>query len=83
MAHDDLPNNEGRLLADQHVALYRDGEGKLHATTSVCTHRGCDVHWDAQSKLWACPCHGSRFSPMGEVVRGPAARPLAPVDIPE
>ena len=43
MPHDDLPNDTGMTLRDRHVALYRDPGGELHAISSVCTHRGCDV----------------------------------------
>jgi Rieske Fe-S protein len=81
--HDDLPKSEGRLLADRRIALYRDVGGKLHAISSVCPHRGCDVHWNGEEKVWDCPCHGSRFTPEGAVIRGPAAQPLAPVEVPE
>jgi len=82
MPYDDLQKNTGRVLKDKHVALYRDPKGELHAITSVCTHRGCDVHWNDQDKVWDCPCHGSRYSATGEVIRGPAERPLHDVDVP-
>jgi Rieske Fe-S protein len=78
MPHDDLARNTGKVLTDRHVALYRDREGRLHALSSVCTHMGCDVGWDGQDNVWACPCHGSRFAPAGEVIHGPAAKPLGP-----
>ncbi|HEV2064680.1 MAG TPA: Rieske 2Fe-2S domain-containing protein [Thermoanaerobaculia bacterium] len=81
--HDELPKGEGKLLADKHVALYRDAGGSLHASSSVCPHRGCDVDWNGQEKVWDCPCHGSRFTPEGAVIRGPAAQPLAPAEVPE
>lgn len=78
---DDLSNNQGRVLTDRHIALYRDGEGQIHALSSVCTHRGCDVEWNDQDKVWDCPCHGSRFALAGEVINGPAVLPLPPVDV--
>jgi Rieske Fe-S protein len=83
MSHEDLQKGQGKLLSDRHVALYRDEGGTLHATTSVCPHRGCDVEWNDVEKLWDCPCHGSRFAASGAVLRGPAVQPLAPVKIPE
>jgi len=83
MPHDDVQKEEGRVLTDRHVALYRDGQGQLHAITSICTHRGCDVGWNDQDKTWDCPCHGSRFTPTGKVIKGPAVRSLAVVDIPD
>jgi len=83
MPYDDLLKNTGRVLRDQHVALYRDQDGVLHAISSVCTHMGCNVGWNDQNKVWVCPCHGSRFAPAGNVINGPAVKPLPPVEIPE
>ncbi len=81
--HDDLKSGEGKVLADQHVALYRDAQGNLHAISSICTHQACDVEWNPDEAIWDCPCHGSQFSPMGEVLQGPATRPLPSAKIPE
>ncbi len=78
-----LLNNQGIVLTSQHVAIYRNGEGELHAVSSVCTHRGCDVAWNDRDKVWSCPCHGSRFAPTGEVLRGPAVKPLPSMNVPE
>ena len=59
------------------VAAYRDEEGELHLRSAVCTHAGCTVHWNGFERCWDCPCHGSQFSVDGEVLAGPAAKPLA------
>jgi Rieske Fe-S protein len=83
MLFDDLRNGEGRVLSDRQTAISRDDLGILHAVSSVCTHVGCEVEWNGEEKTWDCPCHGSRFSPAGEVLHGPAMRPLPPADIPE
>ena len=80
---DELPKHQGMVLPAQHVAIYRDDDGQLHALTSVCTHRGCDVKWNADDRIWDCPCHGSRFAPTGEVLKGPATKPLRSVDLPK
>jgi len=41
-----------------------------------CTHLGCGYHWDEQKQYFVCPCHSSTFSIDGEVLSGPAPRPL-------
>lgn len=48
-----------------------------YAISSICTHFGCTVQWDAESNKFNCPCHGSQYDAQGRVVRGPAKRPLA------
>ena len=54
------------------VAVYCDFEGHKHEMSAVCPHLGCIVKWNELEKSWDCPCHGSRFSAMGEVLAGPA-----------
>jgi cytochrome b6-f complex iron-sulfur subunit len=48
--------------------------------SSKCTHLGCTVQWDNEEQLLRCPCHGSRFSDDGKVMKGPATRPLAQLE---
>jgi glycine/D-amino acid oxidase-like deaminating enzyme/nitrite reductase/ring-hydroxylating ferredoxin subunit len=74
----DLAPGEGRVLADGlgQKAVHRDYEGELHAVSARCTHLGCIVKWNLGEQTWDCPCHGSRFGATGEVLNGPATRPL-------
>ncbi|GGU40775.1 FAD-dependent oxidoreductase [Lentzea flava] len=58
------------------TGVYRDPEGQLHAVSLRCTHLGCLVRFNAAERSWDCPCHGSRFDVDGEVLEGPATRPL-------
>jgi cytochrome b6-f complex iron-sulfur subunit len=48
----------------------------FRALSSVCTHLGCITRFQPDSKTIACPCHGSRFDLNGDVLAGPAPRPL-------
>jgi 3-phenylpropionate/trans-cinnamate dioxygenase ferredoxin reductase component len=63
-------------LDGEKAAVYRDGEGVVHAVSAVCTHMGCLVEWESGDRVWGCPCHGSRFDPEGNVLQGPAKKPL-------
>jgi menaquinol-cytochrome c reductase iron-sulfur subunit len=53
-----------------------DEQRRVTAFSPSCTHLGCGYHWQAEKKLFTCPCHGSAFNIRGEVVAGPASRPL-------
>ena len=59
------------------IAVYRDEDGRLHEFSASCPHLGCIVAWNGTEKTWDCPCHGSRFTALGEVVNGPAVNRLA------
>ncbi len=42
------------------------------AETPRCSHMGCRLVYNPVSRLWECPCHGSRFDGIGRVVNAPA-----------
>lgn len=56
------------------IFLQVDAEGYF-ALDNVCTHLGCLVRPQPNGEF-ACPCHGSRFTREGQVITGPATRPL-------
>ena len=62
------------------VAAYRDTAGTITLRSAVCTHMGCSVGWNTAERTWDCPCHGSRFTPTGDVISGPAEAPLPEAD---
>jgi Rieske Fe-S protein len=76
----ELAAGEGGIVerAGEKLAVYVDEGGETHVMSARCTHMGCTVAWNPGERTFDCPCHGSRFGPAGEVVNGPAARPLPP-----
>ena len=76
----EIAPSEGGVIERQgeKLAAYMDESGELHLMSARCTHLGCTVGWNPGEKTFDCPCHGSRYSPLGAVVNGPAARPLPP-----
>jgi len=52
------------------------GEAQVTALSSVCTHLGCRVSWDAEKEALQCPCHGGVYDRSGAVVAGPPPVPL-------
>lgn len=54
------------------------GDVHLLALSDRCTHNGCGVQAAGTGAATAfnCPCHGSVFTLTGDVVKGPAVRPL-------
>lgn len=77
----EIPKGEGAILRDglQKIAVYRDSIGRPHCYSAVCPHLGGIVRWNGAEKTWDCPCHGSRFDKMGNVLNGPAATGLTEI----
>jgi cytochrome b6-f complex iron-sulfur subunit len=59
--------------------VHRDG--RLYALEARCTHLGCTPRWMPDRGVFRCPCHGSRFTPEGVPVNGPAVRSLPRIAI--
>ncbi|HWT94428.1 MAG TPA: FAD-dependent oxidoreductase [Solirubrobacteraceae bacterium] len=82
---DEIPPGEARVLRDGltgKVGVYKDERGGLHGVSLRCTHLGCLVAYNDAERSWDCPCHGSRFDVDGNVLAGPATKPLEPRDVP-
>ncbi|GAA1638212.1 QcrA and Rieske domain-containing protein [Georgenia ruanii] len=79
----DVPVGSGVLVetpAGEPVVVVQPQQGTVRAFSAVCTHQGCTVA--VKGGELDCPCHGSRFAAAsGEVLQGPAPRPLPEVPV--
>lgn len=82
-APEDIPRGDGAVVrtGGRQCAVHRDENGQVHAVSARCTHLGCIVAFNRAEQAWECPCHGSRFAPDGQILQGPAVRPLEKRDI--
>lgn len=60
-------------------------DGGFLALWQRCPHLGCTVPWLETEERFHCPCHSSIFDPTGNLISGPAPRPmdLFPIEIVE
>ena len=73
-----LASEGGAALVDSVAGVFllaRTGTDTFTAVEGICTHEGCKVT-DADGDNYVCPCHGSRYTRSGQVVRGPAVASL-------
>ena len=77
-----IRNNSANTVKYQHrsVAIYKNQQGELFCLNPTCTHLKCTVRWNQTERSWDCPCHGARYSINGEVLTGPATRPLSKIE---
>ncbi len=69
-------NSVGGYVYKNNIIIIRTGDNQYTALSSICTHQGCIVSYNASTKRLPCPCHGSVFSITGSVLNGPASRSL-------
>ncbi|MFZ7121058.1 MAG: FAD-dependent oxidoreductase [Eubacteriaceae bacterium] len=73
-----LNPGEGKIvkIAGKKTGAYMDDKKVIYLVDITCTHLGCNLKWNSAEKTWDCPCHGSRFDYKGNVIEGPALKPL-------
>lgn len=53
-------------------SAWRDEDGVMHYAPCKCPHMGCKLEWNSAAQTWDCPCHGTRYTPDGQVLDPPA-----------
>ena len=61
------------------IFLHLTDDGEAIAVLASCTHRGCQP--EPVGDRLVCPCHGSEFGLGGDVLQGPADRPLTRYEV--
>ena len=74
----DFPPN-GTLVRPDIPAVIYQIEGNYQAVSLICTHLGCTLEENGEG--FSCPCHGSNFSPDGQVLKGPAVDDLPSLEV--
>lgn len=78
---EDFPPESSTFIAEHKVFISHDPEG-FRAVSAVCTHLRCTINpFEEPDERYPvrharCPCHGSVFDSDGNVLDGPAPRPL-------
>jgi cytochrome b6-f complex iron-sulfur subunit len=75
-SYDQYPTGSVTPVEAGRFYLVRLEDGGFLAIYRRCTHLGCAVPFDHAAGNFVCPCHGSAFTPQGEVLNPPAPRPL-------
>ena len=90
----DIPVSDSVLFEyphkDRPAILIHLPDGGFVAYDAVCTHLGCQVHynkvavagWENNPQQSFCPCNGAVFDPKnGNVLAGPPPRPLPKIKL--
>jgi quinol---cytochrome c reductase iron-sulfur subunit, bacillus type len=60
--------------------VYTEDAVNFTVMSNICTHLGCQTHWNDEAGYIVCPCHGGHFDVQGNVIAGPPPRPLKRID---
>lgn len=73
-----VKNGEGKIVNvdNTKVGIYKTEDGEIYKVKPICTHLGCELHFNNIEKVWECPCHGSKFNYKGESIEVPSNKNL-------
>ncbi len=71
-----ITSGRGAGKRERFVWLVLRSGGSVTAYSAHCPHLGCGYRWIEARNRFECPCHGSFFDIKGNVLAGPAPRPL-------
>ena len=73
-----IQDGEGKIVEvnGQKIGIYKDKNGQIYKINPICKHLGCELSWNNLDKTWDCPCHGSRYDYMGNLIYGPSVKDL-------
>ena len=81
MLSSDLPENGVRPFnAGPVIGFVRRSGGRVEAVSGICSHQGCQLRLDNQSRELRCPCHNAAFALNGVILRHQL--PVAPPTLP-
>lgn len=80
---DDLKIGDGGVVMynGKKIGAYKKTEDEIYAVKPFCKHLGCQLSWNSLEKTWDCPCHGSRYDYMGNIITEPTKKKLDIVDV--
>ena len=80
-----IPVGSGGIvdLGVEKVGVYKRDDGEIFAVKPYCGHLGCLVSWNNLEKTWDCPCHGSRYDYMGNIITEPTTKKLERIEFEE
>ena len=73
---DEMPCGHGGIIKykDKKMGAYKNHQGEIFLVNVQCPHLGCQLEWNPDEISWDCPCHGSRFDYMGNLMDNPAIK---------
>ncbi len=74
---------EGKIInyKGRKVGVYKNENNDYFCINPVCAHLKCSLSFNEAEKTWDCPCHGSRYDIRGNILEGPAVKPLDKISI--